>query len=306
MKTYRDITGDAGSNVMGQVSTQEEHLRARMAKIRFKVAVVSGNGGVGKSVIVANLATAFATRGLQVGVLDADINGPSQAKMLGVRGQRLTFKAEGVQPARGPLGIRVVSMDLFLPSDETPVLWNGPTEGEGYFWRGAMEVATLREFLADTDWGELDLLLLDLPPGADRIPNLLPLLPELHGVIIVTLPSEVSQLIVAKSVTVAKEILKAPVVGMIENMATHLCSRCGAHTPLFPGQDSARMAERLSVPFLGRIPFDPLLSRCADEGTPVLVSYPAAPAAEALSEIAAKVGEALRLAPAPISTKESR
>jgi ATP-binding protein involved in chromosome partitioning len=271
-----------------------------MAKIRFKVAVLSGKGGVGKSVIVANLAAAFATRGLRVGVLDADINGPSQAKMLGVRGQRLTFQAEGVQPARGPLGIRVVSMDLFLPSDETPVLWSGPREGEGYFWRGAMEVTTLREFLADTDWSELDLLLLDLPPGADRIPNLLPLLPELHGVIIVTLPSEVSQLIVAKSVTVAKEILKAPIVGMIENMASHLCSRCGAHAPLFPGQDSARLAERLSVPFLGRIPFDPLLSKCADEGTPVLVSYPAAPAAEALSEIAAKVGEALRLPPALI------
>ncbi len=305
MKTYRDIAGDAGSSVLGQVRTQQERLRARMAKIRLKVAVMSGKGGVGKSVLAANLAVAFARRGLQVGVLDADLNGPSMAKMLGVRGQRLAFQSDGVTPARGPLGIRVLSMDLFLPSDETPVLWSGPTEGEGYFWRGAMEVTTLREFLADTDWGELDLLLLDLPPGTDRIPNLLPLLPELHGVIIVTLPSEVSQLVVAKSVTVAKEILKAPVLGLVENMAAHVCPQCGAERPLFVGEDSARMAERLAVPFLGRVPFDPTLARCADQGTPVLLAFPGAPAAGALSDIAAKVGEALRLPVLP-DAKESR
>lgn len=306
MKKYRDIAGDAGSNVLGQVETQQERLRARMARIRFKVAVLSGKGGVGKSAIVANLAVAFGRRGMRVGVLDADINGPSQAKMLGVRGQRLAFQAEGVTPAQGPLGIRVVSMDLFLPSDETPVLWKGAAEGQGHFWRGAMEVTTLREFLADTDWGELDLLLIDLPPGTDRIPNLLPLLPELHGVIVVTLRSEVAQLIVGKSVTVAKEILKAPVLGVVENMATHLCSRCGAEEPLFPGEDSARTAERLSVPFLGRVPFDPLLTRCADEGTPVLLSHPSAPAAKALSQIAVEVGEALRFPMAPLEVEESR
>ena len=306
MKKYRDIAGDAGSNVLGQVGTQQERLRARMARIRFKVAVLSGKGGVGKSVIVANLAAAFSKRGMQVGVLDADINGPSQAKMLGVRGQRLDFQAEGVKPARGPLGMRVVSMDLFLPSDETPVLWSGPAEEEGYFWRGAMEVATLREFLADADWGELDLLLLDLPPGTDRIPNLLSLLPELHGVIVVTLPSEISQFIVGKSVTVAKEILKAPVLGIIENMAAHVCARCGAEEPLFTGNDSRQMAERLAVPFLGRVPFDPLLSRCADEGTPVLLAYPTTPSAKALSQIAAKVGKALRLPPALLDTEEIR
>lgn len=304
MKTYRDIAGDAGSNVLGQVKSQQERLAARMAKIRFKVAILSGKGGVGKSIIVANLAAAFSQHGLKVGVLDADINGPSQAKMLGVRGQRLAFLHEGVKPAQGPMGVRVVSMDLLLPSDETPVRWDGGAEGEGYLWRGAMEVATLREFLADTNWGELDLLLLDLPPGTDRIPNLLPLVPELSGVIVVTLPSEISQFIVAKSLTVAKEILKAPVLGIIENMAAHLCVRCGAEEPLFPGQDSAWMAQYLSVPFLGRVPFDPCLSRCADEGSPVLLSYPTAPASRALSQIAAKVGEALHLSPAPSEAKE--
>lgn len=304
MKTYREITGDAGSNVLGQVRSQQERLAARMAKIRFKVAVLSGKGGVGKSVIVANLAAAFGQHGVKVGVLDADINGPSQAKMLGVRGQRLAFLHDGVKPAQGPMGVHVVSMDLLLPSDETPVRWDGGAEGEGYLWRGAMEVATLREFLADTNWGDLDLLLLDLPPGTDRIPNLLPLLPELSGVIVVTLPSEISQCIVAKSLTVTKEILKAPVLGIIENMAVHLCARCGAEESLFSGPDSAWMAEYLAVPFLGRIPFDPLLSRCADEGSPVLLSYPTAPASRALSQIATQVAQMLRLSPASREAKE--
>jgi ATP-binding protein involved in chromosome partitioning len=305
MKAYRDIPGDSGSNVVGQINAQHERLRARMAKVGAKIAVLSGKGGVGKSIVVANLAVAFAKSGLRVGALDADINGPSLAKMLGVRGHRLEFSASGVQPARGPLGIRVLSMDLFLPADETPVLWTGPTESEGYLWRGAMEAATLREFLADTEWGELDLLLIDLPPGTDRIPGLLSLLPELRGVVIVTLPSQVSQLIVSKSVTVAKDVLRAPILGLVENMAAHGCPGCGKESPLFAGEDSARMAERLAIPFLGRVPFDPVLTRCADEGTAALVSYPNAPASEALSRIAAAIGEVLQSAPALVEAKES-
>jgi ATP-binding protein involved in chromosome partitioning len=276
-----------------------------MARIRTKVAVLSGKGGVGKSIVVANLAVAFARSGLRVGVLDADINGPSLAKMLGVRGQRLDFLASGVQPAHGPLGIRVLSMDLFLPADETPVLWTGPTESEGYLWRGAMEAAALREFLADTEWGELDLLLIDLPPGTDRIPGLQSLLPELRGVVIVTLPSQVSQLIVSKSITVAKEVLRAPILGLVENMAAHRCPGCGEENPLFAGEDSARMAERMAIPFLGRVPFDPVLTRCADGGIPALLSYPNAPAAKALRRIAAGIAEALQLVPALAETKEN-
>jgi ATP-binding protein involved in chromosome partitioning len=110
---------------------------------------------------------------------------------------------------------------------------------------------------------------------------------------------------VSKSVTVAKEIVKAPILGLVENMAAHRCARCGAEEALFTGEDSARMAERLAIPFLGRIPFDPVLTRCADEGTPALLSHPTAPAAQALSRIAARIGEALRLAPALVEAKES-
>ncbi|MGH7427207.1 MAG: P-loop NTPase, partial [Candidatus Methylomirabilaceae bacterium] len=130
--------------------------------------------------------------------------------------------------------------------------------------------------------------------------------PDLRGVVIVTLPSQVSQLIVAKSVTVTKEVLKTPVLGLVENMASYRCPHCHAEEPLFAGEDSERLAERLAIPFIGRVPFDPLLSRSADDGTPVVLSHPSSPAAKALSQIAAKVGEALRLSSAPVEVRDHR
>ncbi|MFQ5521551.1 MAG: P-loop NTPase, partial [Candidatus Methylomirabilia bacterium] len=191
MKSYRDIAGDGGSNIAAQVDAQNARLRQRLARIRRKVAVVSGKGGVGKSTVTANLAAAMATQGLRIGVLDADVNGPCMGKLLGVRGRSLQTSPDGIVPPEGPMGIKVVSMDLLLPSDETPVTWQGPTQQESFMWRGMMEANALREFLADTAWGELDLLLVDLPPGTDRISHLTGLLPDLAGCLIVTVASEV-------------------------------------------------------------------------------------------------------------------
>jgi ATP-binding protein involved in chromosome partitioning len=146
MKGYRDIAGDGGSNIVEQVVAQQGRLAARMASVRATVAVVSGKGGVGKSSITANLAGALAARGLRVGVLDADLNGPSMGKMLGVRGQTLRVAPDGVQPAVSAEGIRVLSMDLLLPGDDTPVVWEAPTQAESHTWRGTMEGTALREF----------------------------------------------------------------------------------------------------------------------------------------------------------------
>src|SRR5262249_28368133 len=158
MKRYKDIAGDGGSNIVGQVADQQGRLRARLSAIRRTVAIVSGKGGVGKSSITAGLAAALAAEGYAVGVLDADLNGPSMAKMLGVRGQRLAVTPDGVEPARSAEGIRVVSMDLLLAADETPVVWDAPTQSEAHTWRGTMEASALREFLTDTAWGALDCL----------------------------------------------------------------------------------------------------------------------------------------------------
>jgi len=285
MKKYHEIAGDGGSNILGQVQEQHERLQARMARIRQKIAIMSGKGGVGKSVVTVNLAAALAQRGAKVGVLDADINGPSLAKMLGVRSQALEMGQGGVVPTVGPLGVRAISMDLLLPKDETPVVWDAPA-GDPFVWRGAIEASALREFLADTDWGKLDFLLIDLPPGPDRLPNFAGLLSDLRAVA-VTIPSEIAQLTVKRSVVLARE-REIPIVGLVENMAGYLCSECGALGPLFPG-DGEELAKALGIELLGKIPFDPRITRSSDRGVPFVIEHGESPAAQAFVQIAAKI-----------------
>ena len=181
MKKYHDIKGDGGSNILAQVEEQTNRLQTRMASIRNIITVMSGKGGVGKSSITVNLASAFALKDQSVGILDADINGPSIAKMTGVRDYKLQYDNSGIKPASSKLDMKIMSMDLFLPEDSTPVLWVAPTQKDSYTWRGMMETAAVREFLSDTNWGELNTLFIDLPPGTDKLPNLADLLPKITG-----------------------------------------------------------------------------------------------------------------------------
>lgn len=292
MKRYKDIAGDGGSDIVGQVVEQQARLHARMATIRRTVAVVSGKGGVGKSSITANLAAALAAEGHAVGVLDADLNGPSMAKMLGVRGQTLRVTDAGVAPAVSPEGIRVLSMDLLLPSDETPVMWQAPTQAEAHTWRGSMEATVLREFLTDTAWGRLDMLFLDLPPGADRLPTVAGLLPELTGAVVVTIPSEVAHLVVKKSMTLAREA-GASLLGLVENMAGYVCAQCGSLGVLFEGLGGEDTAAQFGIPFLGRVPFDPRLAAAADSGRPFILDQGQSLAGRALRAVAERLAEAL-------------
>ncbi|HEY7648749.1 MAG TPA: P-loop NTPase [Methylomirabilota bacterium] len=285
MKKYRDIVGDGGSDVLGQVTAQQEQLRRRLARVRFIVAVVSGKGGVGKSTLTGGLASALALGGWRVGVCDADLNGPTMAKILGVRGHRLAVHDGSVMPPVAPLGVKVMSMDLLLASDATPLAWQAPTQSEAHTWRGTMEAQAVREFLADTDWGDLDALVLDLPPGTDRLATIASLVPSLAGTIIVTIPSDVSQLVVRKSITVARQV-KAPVLGLVENMAG-----------LFPGPDASALAAEAGIPFLGSVPFDRELALAADRGDPYVATAPATQAAQAIAGIASRVRAAL--APGP-------
>ncbi|HZS33189.1 MAG TPA: P-loop NTPase [Methylomirabilota bacterium] len=297
MKGYRDLAGDGGSNVAAQVAAQRARLEARLARVRATLAVVSGKGGVGKSSLTANLAAALAAHGRRVGVLDADLNGPSMAKMLGVRGQALRVTPDGVRPAESAEGIRVLSMDLLLPADETPVVWQAPTQADSHTWRGSMEGTALREFLADTAWGELDVLLLDLPPGGDRLSTVADLLPQLTGAVVVTIPSEVSHLVVRKSLTLARE-RGVPLLGLVENMAGYVCPGCGAIGPLFAGPGGETTAAQHGIPFLGRVPFDPRLAVAADGGRPFVRAHPESPTGRALTAVAAAVAARL---PAPTS-----
>jgi ATP-binding protein involved in chromosome partitioning len=289
MKKYSDLRGDAGSGVESQLQDQTFRLHSRMAPIRHKVAILSGKGGVGKSTLTCNLAAALAEDAARVAVLDADLNGPALAKMLGVRGAPLRIGDEGVKPPEGPLGIKVLSMDHLLPGDEVPLQWKAPTQEGNFVWRASAEAAALREFLSDTAWGPLDFLLIDLAPGTDKISTLASLLPEMAAAIVVTIPTEVSQLAVRKSITLARELWGVSVVGVVENMAAYCCVRCGHEEPLFQGPDSAAMAREWGVRFLGRIPFDPRLAVAADRGVPYVRQETGSPCAIALRSVAAAV-----------------
>ena len=285
MKRYRDIAGDGGSNIVGQVEAQQARLGRRLRDVKAVLAVVSGKGGVGKSSITAGLAGAFTLAGARVGVLDADLNGPSMAAMLGVRGRTLVIGADGVEPPAGALGIRVMSMDLLLAGDAAPLTWAAPSQAESHTWRGAMEANALREFLADTAWGALDVLLVDLPPGTDRLSTIVGLLPALAGTVIVTIPSDVAHLVVRRSITAARAA-PAPVLGVIENMAG-----------MFAGVGAETLARESGIPFLGRVPFDAALTAALDRGEPYVALAPTAPAARALTAIATGLLDTLRPVP---------
>lgn len=256
------------AKVVQQITEQMKQVQARMAGIKHKLVVMSGKGGVGKSMTTVNLALAFARQGYRVGLLDVDLNGPCVPRMLGMHGQSLRMTPEGAIPPVGPLGVKVGSMDFFLQA-ASPVRWKGPMDLSPV-WLGVMEMNVIREFLADIIWGELDFLLTDLPPGAaaDKPPVMAGFIPDLAGAIVVTTPSEVASDVVQKSVTYARD-MGIRVLGMIENMSRYRCPSCGAEHELFDGNTEA-MCEALDIPLLGRIPFDRTLARTFDKGAPLL------------------------------------
>ncbi len=237
---------------------------------------MSGKGGVGKSAVAVNLALCLARSGAAVGLLDADLNGPSVAKMLGLRGQPLRAGPAGLLPVPGPLGLGVQSMDFFLQGAQ-PLDWDGPA-GEGAALRSALEEAAIGDLLGQTEWGVLDFLVVDLAPGADRLPAFSRLHPELGGALAVTIPTEVALLAVERSLRRAREA-RIPLLGLVENMGSSICGACGAEGRLFREVDVGRVARELDVEVIGRIPFDPGLAASADAGTSFFESGGAASAA---------------------------
>ena len=259
-------TDDA--KVVQQVTEQLKAVKRRMASVRRKLVVMSGKGGVGKSMTTVNLALAFARQGHKVGVLDVDLNGPCVPQMLGMRGQRFTITPEGAIPPVGPLGIKVGSMDFFL-DELAPVRWKGPMDLSPV-WLGLMEMNVIREFIADIVWGDVDYLLTDLPPGAaaDKPPVIAGFIPDLDGAIVVTTPSEVASDVVRKSIAYARD-LDINVLGVVENMSLYRCPQCGTESALFEG-DTEALCRALDLPLLGRIPFDRTLAKSFDKGAPLI------------------------------------
>jgi ATP-binding protein involved in chromosome partitioning len=266
-----------------QAQLEQQKLKDTLGKIKHKIAVISGKGGVGKSTVTVNLAASFAAMGKHVGILDADIHGPSVPRLLGLEGQQVKTEASGIFPVDGPLGMRVMSIDFFLPQ-QAPTIWRGP-----------LKMRAIRQFLSDVVWGELDFLFIDLPPGTGDEPlSIAQLLPDIDGVVIVTMPSELSSEIVKKAITFA-ERLNMPIIGVVENMSGFICPHCGTKTEIFQSGGGQRMAKEMNVKFLGSIPIDPKVGVDSDRGTPFVISNKDSTAAKAFLEIVRGVEEALKV-----------
>lgn len=251
--SYHAVSGTDVSDLAGQVARQHQRVNDRLQKIGKVVAVMSGKGGVGKSYIAAGVALATAERGKNVGVLDADLAGPTTAQLLEARGP-LLIDDDGVLPAAGLAGVKVFSTDLLL-HDGAPLLWRGEAS-ESFIYRGALANGAVREFLSDVVWGDLDLLVVDLPPGTERLQDLAQLVPDLGGVVAVTIPSEESRRAVARSIQAALDA-GLQVLGVVENMSGYRCPGCETTSPLFPGNAGEYLARQFGVPLLEQVPFDP-------------------------------------------------
>jgi ATP-binding protein involved in chromosome partitioning len=260
VKTYHDIVGDGGSRILDQVAGQRARIAGALAGVRHLVAVGSGKGGVGKSTLTLQLAETLRERGLRIAILDADFNGPSQARMAGVQEAVFVPSGHKVSLPRTSRGIGVFSMGSVIPESEA-LDFESVANGESQTWRATREFALLGEILQSFEWGELDLLLFDLPPGAERTVQYADYLGPRTSFVLVTIPSDVSRGVVARSVAA---LSRGPhrILGYVENMSGYYCRDCDAIKPLFASSQSPA----LGIPCLGSIPFDPELARQCDRG----------------------------------------
>jgi len=251
----------------------------KLDNVKHKIVVMSGKGGVGKSTVAVNLSIAFSMRGVEVGLMDCDIHGPSVPKMLGIEDERLLgSEEEGIQPVILPPHLKVMSMGFLLSDRDSPVIWRGP-----------LKMTAIRQFLEDVHWGNLDYLIIDLPPGTGDEPlSVAQLLPQIDGVVIVTTPQDVALVSVRKSINFARK-LNMPVIGLIENMSGFVCPHCGKSTPIFKTGGGQKTCIELVVPFLGCIPFDPKIVECGDSGKPFVLEHEDAPSAKAFNEIVKRI-----------------
>jgi len=242
-------------------------------RIKHKIAVLSGKGGVGKSTIAVNLAYSFASAGRKVGLLDIDLHGPSVPRMLGLLNERINLRNDKMLPILSG-ELKVMSIG-FLTRDE----------GDPLIWRGPIKATVIRQFIEDVEWGELDYLIIDCPPGTGDEPlSVVQTLGEISGAVVVTTPQNVAVADVRKSINFCRQ-LKAPVLGVVENMSGFVCPGCGQIADIFKWGGGQRLAEEMKVPFLGRIPLDSKVVESGDEGRPYVKFFPGSPASKAVMEV---------------------
>jgi len=256
-----------------QMQAEQEQIRQRVRRIKHQIVVLSGKGGVGKSTVAVNLAVSLALSGKSVGLLDIDIHGPSIPKILNLEGRTVQATGETILPVEMTENLKIMSIGFLLRGSDDAVIWRGP-----------MKYHMIKQFLKDVEWGNLDYLIVDSPPGTGDEPlSVIQLLENADGAIIVTTPQEVALSDVRKGITFCRN-LKLPVIGVLENMSGFVCPKCGEMTDIFKSGGGEKTAKQMNVPFLGRIPIDPQIVRACDSGQPYVQYYSSSQAAQAFKE----------------------
>jgi Mrp family chromosome partitioning ATPase len=257
---------------------QDQRLKERMVQIKHKIVIISGKGGVGKTTIAVNLAYGLAMTNYRVGILDVDLHGPNIAKMLGIEGDRLVMSDAGIEPSLVLPNLKAISIALMIDNKDQPIIWRGP-----------LKMMTIKQFLSDVNWGKLDYLIIDSPPGTGDEPlSVCQLIPDISGAVIVTTPQDVAILDSRKSVLFARA-LNVPVLGIIENMSGFICPHCKKAIDLFGVGGGEKSAQELGVPFLGRIAIEPELVKLGDSGKPFINAKSNNQSAQIMQQIIKKI-----------------
>ncbi len=265
----------AGNPVLAE---QDEKIKKQLDQIEYKIMVMSGKGGVGKSTVSINLAIGLSLQNFYVGLLDVDLHGPNIPKMLGVERGELQKRPDGtVGPVYYSPNLKFMSVEPLLPNKDSAVMWRGP-----------LKMSAIRQFIYDIEWGKLDYLIIDAPPGTgDEQMTVAQIIPDAFAVVVTT-PQEVSLLDVKKSLSFCKQV-GMPVIGIVENMSGMLCPHCGKAIDVFKRGGGQKLAEETGIPFLGRVPVDPRIVTTGDAGKPVMATYPNSLTAEAFEKICQNV-----------------
>lgn len=261
-----------------RMQEMEEKIDQNLKDIEHKLVVMSGKGGVGKSTVAANLATGLSLRGYDVGLLDCDMHGPSIPQIVGISyDEKPTGTDNSLNPISTDYGLKVMSLGSLLPSEDSPVVWRGP-----------LKMKTIQQFLGDVNWGKLDYLVFDLPPGTGDEPlSIAQLIPDPDGAIIVTTPQEVALKTIRRSVNFAQKV-ELPVFGLIENMSGFVCPHCGEKIEIFHSGGGEELSNDLDIPFLGKIPLDPAVVESGEVGKPIVLEKNSS-GAEAFDDIISRV-----------------
>ncbi|MFN2268877.1 MAG: P-loop NTPase [Desulfonatronovibrio sp.] len=272
------MASSCASSLDNKKEDKDAKLKQKMGRIKNKLVVMSGKGGVGKSTVAANLAASLAIKGFKVGLLDIDVHGPSIPRLFSLSSARPHIEKDYIEPVSWGNNLWVMSLGFMLPDSKEAVIWRGP-----------VKMTLIRQFLQDVAWGDLDYLIVDCPPGTGDEPmSALQLLGPGTGAVIVTTPQAVAVDDVRRSVTFCQE-MEAPIIGILENMSGYSCPKCHEHLDIFNSGGGKNLAIEMEVDFLGSIPIDPEIVRSGDEGYIYVKTHPESPAAKGMSDLADNV-----------------